>query len=104
MGEHDDHTHHVVGHRRDVGPSRVGDHDVALDELRHLGNLVDAGAGAVHPPELLGGDEDLTGRPAVVYVGVPYLLYLLFIRSGDDELNIGVGVPQFCDAPLGLVS
>ena len=92
--ERQQHGEGVLGDDAGVGAARVGDGDIALDDLGDRAEHLDAGARSLDPLEALRGLELLQGGPAVDDVGVHDLAGDLVWGGGPDLLDVRQVVEQ----------
>jgi hypothetical protein len=92
--ERQQHCERVLGDDAGMGAARVGDRDVALDDLRDRAQHLDAGARDLDPLELLRGLELLECRPAVHHLGIHDLAADRLGRRRPHLLNVGEIVKQ----------
>ena len=101
MGEGQDHAEDVVGHGTGVRSAGVGQDDIAVDDVRHLHHLVDAGARAMEPPKARRRPEDLRRRNAEEHVGISDLGELLLLGRCLLEIDVREAGPQVLHELVG---
>ena len=89
-GEGEQVAHGLVGDLGAVGALHVGQDDVAFEELGHLHQVLDAGAGLLDPPQRLARADDGLREEPVARVGIDDLRDRLFFVLALDELHAKV--------------
>ncbi len=85
-------TEHVLRHGAVVDPARVGENDVAVDELRKQ-HRIDTGAGPVYPAQTIGVVPDVTQvrlaeAPAEQHFRTRKHFRQLLDRTGKAQLHL----------------